>query len=141
MSENTITNTPDVTNLRTAKREQAKVRAAAKAAHPAAAKKAPSKKAPAKAPTAKAPGKTPVVSGKPKLRWVKQDDGGLIASTDEATYVIKKSGDKFAGVVKRGSKSTVIIDNVSAGRAYSVLSRLYGYGEMPAAKKASARSR
>lgn len=134
MSENTTSSTPEVTNLRTAKREQAKGRAEAKAAHPAAAKKTPAKKAPAKAPTAK----TPVTSGKPKLRWVKQDDGGLIASTDEATYVIKKSGDKFAGVVKRGSKSTVIIDNVSAGRAYSVLSRLYGYGEMPAAKKASA---
>jgi hypothetical protein len=137
--ENTVV-TPEVTNLRDAKKEQTKARAAAKAVHPAgrAPAKAPAKKAPVKAAATKTPGKTPVLSGKPKLRWVKQHDGGLTASTDEGTYVIKKSGDKFAGVVKRGSKSTVIIDNVSAGRAYSILSRLYGYGEMPAGKKASA---
>ena len=82
----------------------------------------------------KAPGKTPVQSGKAKLRWKKQGDGGLVA----ATYSIVKSGEKFKAVVKKGGKSTNIIDGVSDGRAYTVLTRFHHYGEMPDGKKAVA---
>jgi hypothetical protein len=142
MSENQ--NPTAVTNLRDTK----KAMAAALKAHPAGkaapAKKAPvaaAKKTPAKAfvtAADKSPRKTPVQSGKVKLRWKKQDDGGLVATTDEAIYTIRKSGNKFAGVVKRGGKTQVIVDNVSDGTAYQVLTRLYHTGELPQPKKATA---
>lgn len=137
------TSTATVTNLRDAKRAQASARRQAKATHPATASKAAAAKAPAKkAAPAKAAAKTPekkarkaaVRSTKPSLRWKEVDGGGMVAAAEGVVYVIAKSGDKFAAKVERGDDTEVILDGISGGKAYSVLTRFYHYGELPAKK-------
>ena len=141
MSENT--NAPAVANLAQARKEQAAARKAVKAAHPAGTAKAPAKKAPArKAPAkaaAKAPTgrKTPAQSGRQKLRWAKTGTG-LVATTDDVTYGIVKSGEKFKGTVKKDGETVTVIDGVAEGRAYAVLTALHHYDRMPDGKKAVA---
>ena len=102
------------------------------------AKKAPAKKAPAKA-AAKAPTgrKTPAQSGRQKLRWAKTGTGGLVATTDDATYAVVKSGEKFKGTVKKDGKTVTVIDGVSEIRAYAVLTALHHYDRMRDGKKAA----
>lgn len=76
--------------------------------------------------TTKKPRKAPVRSTKPALKWKKLDDGGLVAVADEVTYTVKRSGDKFAAVVKKGAgKPQTLKDGISDGQAYALLRKVY----------------
>jgi hypothetical protein len=96
--------TPEVANLRTAKKEQA-------------AKKPAAKKAPANAAA------TPATTSN-KLKWVRDNENKAgseqhAVAADGTVYAIVANGEKFNATMTKGKTVTVLAEGVSNGAAYA----------------------